>query len=238
MASEAQNSPFIKNMASSDKKTRDQALTSLRAYLAAQTQISPLDLLKLWKGLFYCLYMQDKPAQQQRLSRDLASLVSTLRPDVVLPFLGAFWTTMAREWGNIDTHRMNKYLYLIRQYVHASFAWVARGGWKEGVVGSHGRVLEEGPLSAGDVKVPDGLRYHVLDVFVDEVERVGVEGVEIESVLAPVEKLAREGRVKSLRKAAEEVLGDERVRRWRGESVDEVGDGSEGDEEEWGGIQD
>jgi hypothetical protein len=37
-----------------DKQTRDQALDSLKAYLGAQTEISELDLLKLWKGLFYC----------------------------------------------------------------------------------------------------------------------------------------------------------------------------------------
>lgn len=37
-----------------DKKVRDQALESLRTFLGAQTEISELDLLKLWKGLFYC----------------------------------------------------------------------------------------------------------------------------------------------------------------------------------------
>jgi ribosomal RNA-processing protein 1 len=39
-----------------DKQTRDQALESLKAYLGAQTEISELDLLKLWKGLFYCIF--------------------------------------------------------------------------------------------------------------------------------------------------------------------------------------
>jgi ribosomal RNA-processing protein 1 len=37
-----------------DKEVRDQALESLRTYLGAQSQIAELDLLKLWKGLFYC----------------------------------------------------------------------------------------------------------------------------------------------------------------------------------------
>lgn len=54
MADDAQSSPFIKHLASSDKRTRDSALASLRAFLASRSEISELDLLKLWKGLFYC----------------------------------------------------------------------------------------------------------------------------------------------------------------------------------------
>ena len=54
MADDAQSSPFIKHLASSDKSTRDQALASLRAFLSSRSDISDLDLLKLWKGLFYC----------------------------------------------------------------------------------------------------------------------------------------------------------------------------------------
>jgi len=38
-----------------DKKVRDEALNSLKTYLGAQSEISELDLLKLWKGLFYCM---------------------------------------------------------------------------------------------------------------------------------------------------------------------------------------
>jgi len=41
-------------MFATDKKVRDNALDSLKTYLGAQSEISELDLLKLWKGLFYC----------------------------------------------------------------------------------------------------------------------------------------------------------------------------------------
>jgi ribosomal RNA-processing protein 1 len=54
MAEDTQNSPFMRNLASSDKRTRDSALASLRAFLSSRSEISELDLLKLWKGLFYC----------------------------------------------------------------------------------------------------------------------------------------------------------------------------------------
>jgi hypothetical protein len=37
-----------------DKKERDKAVESLQTWLAGQSNISDLDLLKLWKALFYC----------------------------------------------------------------------------------------------------------------------------------------------------------------------------------------
>ncbi|KAF2447454.1 hypothetical protein P171DRAFT_407614 [Karstenula rhodostoma CBS 690.94] len=246
MAEDAQSSPFMKHLASSDKDTRDSALASLRAFLSSRSEISELDLLKLWKGLFYCLWMQDKPAQQQALSRSLASLPSSLKPPVVLPFLRAFWATIAREWTNIEALRLDKYLYLIRQYVNASFRYLSQNGWgnAEGLQ-RHGEIMAEFPLNAQDTKIPNGLRFHVLDVWVDELEKVdgewGVEKREVlEALCGPVEALAKEGRLKVVRNAAKETLGDGRLRVWRGQEEEgEKGDAEmEDDDEEWGGIED
>ncbi|PVI08480.1 hypothetical protein DM02DRAFT_722711 [Periconia macrospinosa] len=242
MATEAQNSPFIKNLASSDKRTRDQALNSLRAYLSAQTQISELDLLKLWKGLFYCLWMQDKPHLQNRLSTDLASLPSTLRPTVVLPFLRAFYITIAREWVNIEALRMDKYLFLIRQYVNASFKWLASTKWDQDLVRQWNHMVEETPLHPKDMKVPNGLRYHVLDVLLDELEKVEDTWDDKREVLGlimePVERLAKEGILKPVRLAAKECLADDRLKVWRGEEANKDDEMGEDEEEEWGGIED
>jgi hypothetical protein len=46
--------PSIRLTFATDKEVRDEALDSLRKYLGAQSEIKELDLLKLWKGLFYC----------------------------------------------------------------------------------------------------------------------------------------------------------------------------------------
>ncbi|CAI6250037.1 unnamed protein product [Periconia digitata] len=243
MATEAQNSPFIKNLASSDKKTRDQALNSLRAYLSAQTQLSELDLLKLWKGLFYCLWMQDKPQLQNRLSTDLASLPSTLRANVVLPFLRAFFVTIAREWVNIEALRMDKYLFLVRQYVNASFRWLSSNKWNHNLVQQWNQLVKEIPLNPKDMKVPNGLRYHVLDVWVDELEKVeeSWDGKleTLEKIMEPVEQLAKEGILKPVRTAAKECLAEDTLKAWRGEETKSDDDLSDaGEEEEWGGIED
>jgi ribosomal RNA-processing protein 1 len=247
MASDAQNNPFIRNLASSDKKVRDQALDSLKTYLGAQSEISELDLLKLWKGLFYCLWMQDKPALQQGLSRDLASLVSTLRTPVVLPFIRAFFLTMSREWSHIEALRLDKYLYLIRQYVNASFTFLSRNKWKKSLLEQWNAIMEEVPLECQNMRIPNGLRYHVMDVWVDEMEKVGGEEWEkedrketLETLVLPVEKMAKDGKLKALRNAAKECLADDRLRAWRGQEVEATEEAEDDDdsEAEWGGFAD
>jgi ribosomal RNA-processing protein 1 len=84
---------------------RDAAVDSLRTYLSARPSLSSAESLKLWKGLFYCMWMSDKPRNQQQLARDLAALVDVLRAGVVVPFLEGFWITMGREWSGIDVLR-------------------------------------------------------------------------------------------------------------------------------------
>ncbi|KAL8697289.1 MAG: hypothetical protein Q9224_002393, partial [Gallowayella concinna] len=72
------------------------------------------------------------------------------------------------------------------------------------------------PLSPGNGKVPDGVRYHVLDVWVDEVVKVVeakgkvLEGVR-EQLMAPVRRLEKEGRTKVVKGRARDVLADERL---------------------------
>lgn len=192
--------------------------------------------------------MQDKPAQQQALSRSLASLPSSLNDAVVLPFLKAFWVTISREWTQIEALRLDKYLYLIRQYVNASFRYLSANNWSnESAIKEHGRIMQQVALNTGEgdgMRIPNGLRFHVLDVWVDELEKVDEEwgsdkrGM-LEELCAPVERLAKEGKLKVVRTAAKECLGDERLRAWRGQEVEKAdADMEDDEEEEWGGIED
>lgn len=102
-----------------------------------------------------------------------------------------------------------------------------------------------GPLSPGNRKVPDGVRYHVLDLWVDELE--GVVGAEEDGMLKegldemlmePVKRLEREGGSKIVRSRAREVLEDERVREIApDEERKEMENGRRDDDEEWGGFE-
>lgn len=126
--------PLGKQLASNDKKVRDKAVKSLKSFLAGkraevaveadddwaaatemEARYSELELLMLWKALYYCMYMSDKPLVQQQLASTLADLLLLIRPQetnssvarfrTALAFLRAFWTTVLRQWPSIDRHR-------------------------------------------------------------------------------------------------------------------------------------
>ncbi|KAH7330190.1 hypothetical protein BKA65DRAFT_508835 [Rhexocercosporidium sp. MPI-PUGE-AT-0058] len=228
MATDIQQTPFVKQLAANDRPTRDAALDSLRTYLSGRRELPALELLKLWKGLFYCMWMSDRPRTQQALANSLADLVSVLPPVSVIPFLRAFWQTMQREWTNIDVLRMEKFLLLARRYLGATFK-------------SHVELLQEGPCNVEDVRVPNGMRFHVIDIYVDELERVGVleegqEGKEeiLERLLVPLRALQKGSPTKPVRVKAKEALEDERLpgnQKVEGEEAPKEDDG-------WGGFED
>ncbi|CAM9684140.1 unnamed protein product, partial [Choristocarpus tenellus] len=112
---------FGKHLASSDKRVRDKTLSSLREWLhkrSAGGVLSDIDLLKIWRGLWYCMFMCDKAHIQLDLANNLAGLLHLFREDKVegVRFLQAFCITMQRDWGVIDYHRMDKFLSLVRLF--------------------------------------------------------------------------------------------------------------------------
>lgn len=73
---------FGRLLGGTDQRKRHAAVKKLKEYLRARCDIdnenggiSELDLLKLWKGLWYTLYMADKVPVQDELSKRLAELL-------------------------------------------------------------------------------------------------------------------------------------------------------------------
>ncbi|KAB8238934.1 hypothetical protein ETB97_007598 [Aspergillus alliaceus] len=306
-----QKTPFVRELASSDKKIRDKATESLTLFLRSRTDLSLMELLKLWKGLFFCFYHSDRPLTQQALARNLSyTLVPTLPRSAVHRFLRAFWITIGRDFHSLDRLRLDKYLFLIRCYVGVAFEVFVKGAQAQtkddnkkrkreeaaqngkskkrskGKKQSEAReeeeeeqddetkwaglesyisILEEGPLCplnfdpdqpATDEKSdyvamphgPDGLRYHIMDIWIDELEKVlefeeGADGerkpkagVPIDLILRPIEKLRAESPYKPVRTRAQEALDDERLIEWGFRTQKVAADSDDESDEEWGGF--
>lgn len=189
---------------------------------------------------------------------------------MVNPFLRAFWITIGNEWHGLDRYRLDKYLYLIRRYVGAAFGRFVKmspSGKVDEVDEERLEVylsmLEEGALSTDNMKPdvkhgedpslvlpkgPDGLRYHILDLWVDELEKIvgdqeqlekgsAVEGLPLELLMRPMQRLKEKSITKEVRRRAKEAVEDERVRRWAGEDV-EIKDqfDATAEDAEWGGF--
>ncbi|KAM7207140.1 Nucleolar protein,Nop52 domain containing protein [Naviculisporaceae sp. PSN 640] len=253
MASQERSMPFIKNLASSDRKTRTSALASLQHFLSARQvseALKPLDILKLWKGLFFALWMCDRPIPQQNLCNELADLIYILPRQAVVPWLRGFWSTMSREWTGIDVLRMEKFLLLVRRMVGASFRWMkaiegkeassADAPWDAERVNEVLRLLGEWPFALDEEiksddevdktqnqeeqdilaprKIPVGLKLHVLDIWVDEAEKVGLleEDDEkarqiLERIVDRVDTLEKRTISPAVRVRSKESLADDRL---------------------------
>jgi ribosomal RNA-processing protein 1 len=61
-----EESKFTRALGSSDFHTREAGLAALRSWLTRKRDVDELDLLKLWKGIFYCFWHSDKADVQVR----------------------------------------------------------------------------------------------------------------------------------------------------------------------------
>lgn len=185
------------------------------------------------------MHHTDRPAPQAALARSLSSLLLALPPPLFLPYLAAFWSTMISYYADIPSLRLDKYLYLIRLYVASSFLYLSRHQWSKDLLDGWRDLMEgRGDEWAGqgasvfdveDGKVPDGLRYHVLDVWVDAVLECDDSESEDKGLLEPVQAVAKGGKTKVLRGRAKAVLDDERL--LPSQASDETEAAGEGEED-------
>lgn len=217
-----------------------------------------MELLKLWRGLFYSMWFSDRPRTQQKLAADLGELLGKLQAANFFPFVDAFWVIMAREWENLDQHRLDKFLMLVRRYVAATLRRLRAEAWAEAWVEDYGRVMRHVPLNAADHRVSNGIRLHVFDVYLDELARVVTEGrdgvdteadwkdvmadVPVQELLKPIQEIATGSPVKFIRERAAEVLADARLVEWGVADAPATTDAADDDddddesEDEWGGF--
>jgi ribosomal RNA-processing protein 1 len=150
---------------------------------------------------------------------------------------------------------MDKFLYLVRVYLYASFRHFSHRGWRdtEGL-DAYIDILSATPLDARDTKIPNGLRYHVIDIYVDELARlweVGKDKMPTEVLLRPLRNLGKKSLTKTIRERVKEALEDERLKEILGDDADEQtaqnptekptpakSTGNSEDEDDWVGIED
>jgi len=120
---------FGKRLAHTDKPVRDRGFKIFREWLRKHTQLDRLDFMKLWKGLFYGMWMADKRPVQQELSVNIALLIGIIPRHNQGLWIDAFWETMKAEYEHLDKHRLNKYLLFMRIVLAEAFKALRVGGW-------------------------------------------------------------------------------------------------------------
>ncbi|KAE8993892.1 hypothetical protein PF005_g17723 [Phytophthora fragariae] len=159
-------SRFGQHLAHTEKKYRDRALKKLTVYLTKKTEWTELEWDKLWKALFYCMWMSDKRPVQEELSTNLAALVHKVpSSEAALQFVHSFFRTMHREWHGLDGLRMDKFYSLVRKFVRETVALLRVQDWDEDLLQTFVSVLSAEVVS----QLPNGLRMHLADLYLTEI---------------------------------------------------------------------
>ena len=125
-----------------------------------------LELAKIWKALFYCMWHADKPAVQNELAEKLGSLVHAVPGSRAALFAKAFWAMIMREWPGIDRlrcarpdcslalarclpttsdpRRINKFYTLLRCMLRNSLRQLRQASWPMGGAEAFADVLWRG----------------------------------------------------------------------------------------------
>lgn len=120
---------FGKRLAHTDKAVRDKGFAILKMWLQKNPQLERLDYMKLWKGLYFGMWMSDKRPVQQELAVNMALLIKEIPPGKQALWLDTFWETMQEAWEKLDQHRINKYLLFARIVVAEAFQALRLRAW-------------------------------------------------------------------------------------------------------------
>ncbi|XP_038150071.1 ribosomal RNA processing protein 1 homolog A-like [Cyprinodon tularosa] len=187
---------LAQRLASNEKSTRSKAMKKLRKYINVRSQkvggaFTAEELLKLWKGLFYCLWMQDKPLLQEELSHQISKLIHSFHDiDRQLMYLKSFLQTLEREWTGIDRLRMDKFYQLVRFMFRQTFEILKRSNWESSSIGKFLELLKSDLLQKEN-EVPSGLLLHIMDLYMTELAAVGAAELTAEQNLTFIEPFCR-----------------------------------------------
>lgn len=121
---------FGKRLAHTDKSVRDRGFRTLQKWLSKHTELERLDFMKLWKGLYFGMWMADKRPVQQDLAVNVALLLKDVPRAKQGMWIDCFWETMVAAWEQLDVHRITKYLLFIRIIVAEAFKAMRLAGWQ------------------------------------------------------------------------------------------------------------
>jgi hypothetical protein len=148
---------LAKSLVHPEKEIRDATIVSLKQYLTNLEQVDEVEMLKLWKALFYCYWLVDKQPIQQELAENLSCLISSSssivwtgsspsvpavealkKNEMILCYIKCFFLILLREWSYLDFHHMNKFYLFIRIFLNHIFQYYAAGSCTSSLSGTDG----------------------------------------------------------------------------------------------------
>ncbi|CAK9810629.1 Ribosomal RNA processing protein 1 homolog [Anthophora quadrimaculata] len=180
----AQEIKFARLLSSNNKVTRNRVLKNLKKWLTVRGQSSfaftESDFLRLWKGLFYCMWISDKPLIQEELAESLSKIVHCFKTkDVVLLYTECTLRTLGTEWYGIDQYRLDKFYMLVRRIIRQTLEKCKKQMWHMEWIKGISEILEKLFI---DPKICIGFSMHITEIFLEELSKVSNGNVPEEAV--------------------------------------------------------
>ncbi|CAF1995422.1 unnamed protein product [Rotaria magnacalcarata] len=169
---------LVHKLVDSSKAQRTKAIERLKSWINARTLNSASfftydDLIKIWKGLYYNMWMADKPILQEQLATEISSWIHEFRDnDQACLYIDAGFATFPREWWGIDRWRLSKFMTFVRYFLRESFMFLKNLKWLKADVLKFTKMLRQNVLSANGNRSCDGLKLHVTDIYLEELAQV------------------------------------------------------------------
>ncbi|CAH0484672.1 unnamed protein product [Peronospora farinosa] len=184
-------------------------------YLTKKKEWTNLEWDKLWKALFYCMWMSDKRPVQEELSSNLAALVHHIpSTESALAFVRSFFRTMQREWHGLDGLRLDKFYSLVRKFVREAVALLRVQDWNETLVQELADILSTEVVS----QLPNGPRMHLADLYLTEIYNAAGKDIVSEAfvtLLEPFFTLLNSEYDKTVFKRVRELVFDEILSKYK-----------------------
>ncbi|XP_075988809.1 ribosomal RNA processing protein 1 homolog Nnp-1 [Anticarsia gemmatalis] len=217
----AQEIKFARLLSGNEKKSRDKVLKTLKKWLLncfeKKYEFKEDDFVRMWKGLFYAVWMSDKPLIQEELCESISAVLDLFPPEHLrhaLLMYKAGLRVLATEWYGVDHHRMDKFLMLVRRYLRASLRCLLRSKWNLKSCQLYGNIIS-GSDGIFSLKTPRYARnatsmlLHIIDCYLEEIAKVSngdIPAASLAELLRPFCSYMCSGEAPTLCAAARRLL--------------------------------
>ncbi|CAL1291602.1 unnamed protein product [Larinioides sclopetarius] len=169
---------FAQQLASNQPQIRERALKKIGKWFerlsVSSEEINEDTFLRIWKGLFYYFWHCDKMLVQEERAEVISQFIHSFETmKYSLLYIDSFFATMSREWHCIDRYRLEKFMMLVRKFLHQCFQLLKNKSWKVKCIIGVLNVLKKTVLSPCDESAPFGLKTHISDIYMEELAKVG-----------------------------------------------------------------
>lgn len=182
----AQEVKIVRALACNDLTKRNRQIRKLRKWFQLRAVSSfPFtedDFMRIWKGLYYNVWMSDKPLVQEELAEQLAQMIDSFGGNTAcsLAYFSAFMRTMCQEWFGIDQWRMDKFLMLVRRMLRYMLRLLKKSKWSKDLIEAFNESMQQSVLAAQPKS--RGITMHYMDVFFEELAKAANEEITAEQV--------------------------------------------------------